>query len=260
MLELNKNGKTSFAIMTAKVAAQYNLNSNSSVYIENNLGDFRRAYYKLNSERFSLTIGLDEVPFGFRIIDHSSLVEDSIGFGENRIDIGVKGSVNLSFINFYAGLYNGSTPRPFRFDNKGATAGALGFSFDPWDFVTLGSSGYYNKIDLNNSERILFSNFAELRYGKFIYRGEHILGRRAGKLIRAYYSGLTYSSDDKLTFLGSFEMLDKDRDVEKTAVYRAQLGTIYKFDPNISLELDYTHYLDSQDDYGSTDLYFRASY
>jgi hypothetical protein len=162
--------------------------------------------------------------------------------------------------SIYAGLYNGATPTPFRFDPSGARCYTAGIRYRPVDWATFGLSGYSN-IDIErNFERNLFAIHTEVNRWGFIYRGEHILGRENKMLIRAYHSGLGYVINDDLSLNASAEFLDHDRDLGDSAVWRARLACVYKFTNNISTEIDYTQHWKNTNDVGWIDLYLRAEY
>ncbi len=249
-----------FSLMTAKISSRFPLGSNSHIYLSNNLGEFRRAYIYNRIGDLSTTFGIQETDFGLRIYDHTALLEDELGFGTDRIDIGVHAKYTIGMATISGSVLNGAYPIPFRADKSGISAYTARLSLSPLSFATFGISSYYNQDDIGGLEKTLFAGIIEMRKGPILYSGEHLLGRWRGKLIRGYHNALHIGLTQKIALSMSAEFLDLDRELSKSATYRGQLGLGYRINPYLSTLATYSHRWDPNEDKGRFDLYFIGDY
>ncbi|MBI2897857.1 MAG: hypothetical protein HYY06_30140 [Deltaproteobacteria bacterium] len=232
-------------LMQADLYLHVDLAPYLEIYVDQGTYGSQEVYVRPRIGPLSLKAGKFMPAYGWRLVDHTTLVREPIGFGPRAKDTGLALVFDHPNLSAEVGMFNGAGPDMLLdTDRKRAWSGRLEGRLQLWKLrANLGVSGYWNESGEGDAalDSLRYGAFCGLGFGRLAYLAELdvVDDVEAGEQTLGYaaYHELSLIAVRGLQVAGTYEFRDPDTDLRADAFHRVG-GSVQFFPwPNTELEV-----------------------
>ncbi|MDI6840687.1 MAG: hypothetical protein QMD71_07565 [bacterium] len=228
----------SFILHIGRLDVTAYISNHTTVTYSNNLGEQRRLYaeFFLLPLKGTLKIGKFKVPFGLVLEDHTSLLEDNIGLGIYRENVGVGLSISPLIFDLSTGIFNSARTGLYHIDTKREKLFTTTLSARLWgsDFGIA-----YLRNPATEINKTFIEGYTRVPLNHFSFLSKCIIGEIRKNRVIGYSTLLEWYPIPLLIPYIQYELLDQNRDIAQNSLSRVALGIKYDFLPNTRLRIIY---------------------
>ena len=182
-----------------------------------------------------INIGKFSVPFGLKLMDHESLLEDNIGLGLQREETGIGVAFQYSFFKLNSGIFFPMEDSKFRL--YASTISIRPASFD------IGVAFLKEHCFQNDEEQVFreyYEYYIQFKMPNRLYLiGKIIPGEMMEKSILGYHISTGYTFRYLLTPFLEYEVFDNDCDLGDNSISRITTGINCNLTPSAMIRVGY---------------------